>query len=185
MNPVYVFDCIAVFVIVVSVFAGWSRGFIASALSFAGWFLSVFLTYVGYPFVEPFLRERFHSDVVVFAIGYIGVLFGLLMIIGVFNLFVVSALKPISGNILDKSLGLVFGIGRGVVICTVGLIVVYAIYAAYSKKEYHKAKDEMSEFFIVSNVFFVIDKSHDVVFLMMPHQMADDILKIGSQKDDI
>ncbi|WPX97912.1 CvpA family protein [Candidatus Fokinia crypta] len=185
MNPVYVFDCIAVFVIVVSVFAGWSRGFIASALSFAGWFLSIFLTYIGYPFIEPFLRERFHSDVVVFAIGYVGTLFGLLVVIGLFNLFVVSALKPIVGNILDKSLGLVFGIGRGIAICMVGLIMVYAVYAAYSKKEYHIAKGEMSEFLNISNVFFIVDKSHDIVFFMMPNQMADDILKIGVQKDDI
>ena len=106
-------------VVVLSTIAGLSRGFVASFLSLLGWMLSFLIIHALYPYIEPLLLKRFSSSFLVFVIGYGGGLLGCLLVFAVVNFVILISLSKVRGGGIDRSMGLVFGVGRG------GLLVVF------------------------------------------------------------
>lgn len=119
-------DYTVITVVVLSTIFAFFRGFVGSFLSLVGWILSIYLAYALYPTVQPFLQARVKNEIFAGVLGHSALLLGFLIIFGIFNLFVTSALKTLSKGMIDRSLGAGFGVLRG------GIIVSFFFFVAVS-----------------------------------------------------
>ncbi len=128
MNPV---DIVILVILVISTLMGVYRGFVREALSLAAWVVAV---YVAWQFAVPgaALLEDHISQIslrvaAAFAIIFVAVLIAVSILS--FMLYRLFALTGISG--LDRSLGAVFGITRGVILVAAAILAaVYMNFAA-------------------------------------------------------
>ena len=116
-NYILAFDLIVFCIIAYSIAQCASRGFMMSILSFSKWLISLIITIVLVPklnpWVEDFIESQFVADV------------GLGIVIYVISLFIIINIgKGIKSVVTytglgsaDKSFGFVFGIFRGYIIC--------------------------------------------------------------------
>ena len=109
-------DYISVGVVLISIIFGGYRGFIASVVSLLGWVLSIVLTYQFYPLVEEYLSESIKSKVLVIIIGSGGLLIFLLIIFGLINSLFYKLVGDLKKSFMDRSIGLLFGLARGILI---------------------------------------------------------------------
>lgn len=105
-------DYIVLSIVALSVIFGFIRGFIASFLSFSGWIASIYLAYMLFPEIKPFLEPRFKNQIIVIMLGHAGLLVSFLIVFGVFNLLATTALKGMRAGLLDRLLGSAFGMIR-------------------------------------------------------------------------
>ncbi len=109
-------DYSVLFIIGLSTVFALFRGFIGSVLSLTGWVLSIYLTYVIYPHLEPFLSQKFSNKVLVTSIASGGTMIAFLAFFGIINAIIGSKIKTFSSTFVDSVLGGAFGCFRGFLI---------------------------------------------------------------------
>lgn len=109
-------DYISIGVVLISIIFGGYRGFIASVVSLLGWVLSIVLTYQFYPLVEEYLSESIKSKVLIIVIGSGSLLIFLLIIFGLINSLFYKLVGDLKKSFMDRSIGLLFGLARGILI---------------------------------------------------------------------
>ena len=104
------------------------NGFLSSMLSLFGWILSIFLTYHGFPLIQPYLHNKITSELAVIILGYSGLLLFWIIVFGFVNVAISPLLNELKKGIFDKILGIFFGLMRGILIisfiflcCTLGI----------------------------------------------------------------
>ena len=116
-NNITVFDLIFFLIILYSIAECGAKGFVRSLLSFSKWLLSLIITIILVPklnpWVEDFIESKFITDVGLGVFIYIVSLFVVINIgKAISKLFTRSGLGS-----ADKTFGLIFGIFKGYVIC--------------------------------------------------------------------
>ncbi len=111
-------------IIVISSLMSLRRGFVKEAISLASWIVAFIVARSFHPNVQTLLIESIDSEIfrtiVAFALLFIGTLL-LGSVIG----FLVGALINMTGlSPLDRLLGTVFGLARGIILCVVILAVI-------------------------------------------------------------
>lgn len=129
------FDIFVLFFLATSVFFGFFRGFIKSAISFAGLifiaFLSSNLGFLFAPIIEKYLMSHALSVVVTATILF--VIF--LVIMSFINGIVYLIVSPISGGLIDMFIGLFFGLVRGCVLVSCAFYIMVLIVPALDVKD--------------------------------------------------
>jgi membrane protein required for colicin V production len=115
-------DIIVVAVVLLSGLFAFARGFVKEALSVAAWVGAAFAALYGLPYVAP-LAERFlpKGPVADAAAGF-AVLLVALIVLSFITSAVASRVKKSTLSALDRTLGLVFGLVRGVVLVCLAYI---------------------------------------------------------------
>ena len=115
-------DVLILFVLLASTITGLLRGFIREAVSLVFWVVGIWAAWVYGPVVEshlggllaaPAVRPWVGRSIVLIAVVLIGVVFG--MLLGHF-------MRQIGFGILDRVMGIMFGLARGMVL--VGLLII-------------------------------------------------------------
>jgi Uncharacterized membrane protein, required for colicin V production len=110
------FDILVLVFLSLSVLLAFFKGFVKSAVSFAGLifivFLSFTLSFLFSPLIEKFLMSHSWSVVVMASILF--VIF--LVIMSFINSMLFIVVSPLCGGIIDKFMGLLLGFARGCVI---------------------------------------------------------------------
>lgn len=118
--PINVVDLAVLAVLLISAVFAYARGLIHEILSIGGWIGAIFATIYGYPYIQPFARKLIPIQLVADLAA--GVLFFVVTLF-TFSLIIRGISKHVqesSLNILDRSLGFLFGLARGaVIICLV------------------------------------------------------------------
>ena len=115
-------DFIILTVIIISTVISLMRGFTKEMLSIFGWLLAIYGTAFALPLIRPFAQDYIAPDWL--ADGLV-VVFTFVLILGVFSLIssrFAKKLKESSIGFIDRLLGIVFGVARGV------LIIVFAYF---------------------------------------------------------
>ena len=103
-------------VVLLSAIFAFYRGFVREVLAIAGWVgAAVFAVYYFddvRPHVEPYLKDELLTDIATAA----GLFLGSLVVFWLVIHFIVIRVKKSALNALDRSLGFVFGVARGVVV---------------------------------------------------------------------
>ncbi len=120
--PVNVVDLIVLAVLLVSAIFAYARGFIHEILSIGSWVGAIFATIYGFPHAQPYFRDlipiQLGADLAAGVAIFVFTLFTLSMIIR----FISSQIQQSSLNVLDRSLGFLFGLLRGAfIVCVVYL----------------------------------------------------------------
>ncbi len=123
-------DIAIIAIILVSLVVGLFRGFIREVLSLAAWILALWAAYAyargGGVFLEPYIHQPPLRVVAAF-----GVIFVLVLIAASFLGYLLWRALPLSGiSGVDRSLGMLFGVGRGVII--VALLLLAAIFMDFA-----------------------------------------------------
>lgn len=119
--PVTLFDLIVVGVILFSAVLAMIRGFSREVLAILAWGLSAVIAYFGYPFLQPAF-EGFLGDARLAIGGAFAVIFLVALVIFSFLTtrladFVIDS----RAGVLDRSLGFVFGLFRGLLILVIAV----------------------------------------------------------------
>ncbi len=168
------FDLIVLIVIGLSGLLALHRGFLASALALGGWVISITLAHYLFPYIEPFLRKKTGSDFLVVAIGYIGGLIGFLIIMGIVNFIVLTALHGLRHSLIDKFLGLLFGAARGIVLICFFFLCFLAIASGISGKNIED-QDLVPSFIQTSQSYAVLQRSQKYFLTILPDSLTKNL----------
>ena len=112
-------DIVVLAVIALSTLLALGRGFVKEVLSVLGWIGAAILTFVVFfyvPQVRAFARAQITEPVIADIIAAVALFTISLFVLGMLNHYISSRVQGSALGPLDKSLGLVFGLVRGVVL---------------------------------------------------------------------
>lgn len=107
------------------------RGFLKETLSVSSWLIAALAAVFFWPITKPFARALLQPDVLADILALVGVFF-LILIPASFMSFRLSELvRDSSAGPLDRSLGFVFGIARGLLVVGLG----YVLFSSLASEE--------------------------------------------------
>ncbi|MGB0412101.1 MAG: CvpA family protein [Pikeienuella sp.] len=119
-------------VVIISAMLAYNRGLTREALAIGGWLLAALASFFFAPFVEPLVQEVpvlgdiLRGNCLMSVLAAFAVVFGIsLILLSIFTPILSSAVQSTILGPIDKGLGFVFGIARGV-------LLVGVLYLAYN-----------------------------------------------------
>lgn len=113
------FDIGVLIVIGISLVMAYSRGFTTVALSFGAWVGALFATAFGFALVEGYTRQYIQPNELADLITLVGLFFVSLFVLKQLAEYLGNMIKSGPLGLLDRSLGALFGLMRGIVIVSV------------------------------------------------------------------
>ncbi len=98
------------------------RGFMREILSIASWVIAAIVTLYGYSRVLPFVKQYVQNDLFATGISVGGVFLLTLLIVSLFTVKISDLVLDSRIGALDRSLGFLFGLARGLVIMVVAFL---------------------------------------------------------------
>jgi membrane protein required for colicin V production len=120
--PITFLDLILLVVMLVSAMLAMIRGFMREILSIAAWALAAIATVYSYAKLLPLAKQYFNNDIVAAAAVIGGVFIGTLLIVSVLTVRVSDMILDSRVGALDRTLGFLFGLARGLIIVVVAFL---------------------------------------------------------------
>jgi membrane protein required for colicin V production len=120
--PITLLDVILLVVMLISALLAMVRGFMREVLSIASWAAAAVLTVVGFPKLLPVVQGYVSNDIVAKAISIGGIFLGTLLIVSVVTIKISDMILDSRIGALDRTLGFLFGLARGLVIVVVAFL---------------------------------------------------------------
>jgi membrane protein required for colicin V production len=137
--PITLLDIVLIVVMLVSGLLAMVRGFMREVLSIAAWVLAAVATLYSYSRLLPFAKGYFNNDIIA-AVAVIGGVFLItLLIVSVLTVRVSDMVLDSRVGALDRTLGFLFGLGRGLVIVVVAFMFFTWLVPDRSQPEWVKA----------------------------------------------
>ena len=111
--PITLLDIILIGVMLISALLAMIRGFMREVLSIAAWGIAAVVTLYSYTKLLPFAKSYFNNDIVAAAVVVGGVFLGTLLIVSVITVRFSDMVLDSRVGALDRTLGFLFGLGRG------------------------------------------------------------------------
>jgi membrane protein required for colicin V production len=117
--PITLLDIVLIVVMLVSGLLAMVRGFMREVLSITAWVLAAAATLYSYGKLIPYAKQYFNSDIVA-AVAVVGGVFLItLLIVSVLTVRISDMVLDSRVGALDRTLGFLFGLGRGLVIVVI------------------------------------------------------------------
>jgi membrane protein required for colicin V production len=117
--PITLLDIILIVVMLVSGLLAMVRGFMREILSITAWVIAAAVTLYSYGKLLPLAKQYFNNDIVA-AVAVVGGVFLLtLLVVSVLTIRVSDMVLDSRVGALDRTLGFLFGLGRGLIIFVV------------------------------------------------------------------
>ena len=153
-------DFLVVGLVVLSALFAFYRGFVRETLAIAGWvgaaFATVWLLPRGQRYTHEWVQQTWLADIIAGAAIFLAALVIFWLIIH----FIVVRIKGSPLNSLDRSLGLLFGVVRGVFVITL-------LYMAVSRAVWHE-DDGTPTWVLQAHSFRLIDYSARLIVTLVP-----------------
>jgi membrane protein required for colicin V production len=120
--PITLLDIVLIVVMLVSGLLAMVRGFMREILSIIAWVLAAGATLYSYAKLLPLAKQYFNSDVVATVAVVGGVFLLTLLIVSVLTVRLSDMVLDSRVGALDRTLGFLFGLARGLVIVVVAFI---------------------------------------------------------------
>jgi len=120
--PITLLDVVLLAVMLISALLAMVRGFMREVLSIASWAAAAVLTLYAYPRLKPIVLQYFSNDIVASVITIGGVFLGTLLIVSVITIKISDTILDSRVGALDRTLGFLFGLARGLVIVVVAFL---------------------------------------------------------------
>jgi membrane protein required for colicin V production len=135
-------DLIIVAIIVVSGLLAFARGLVREVLSIVAWVGAAIITLYGIPYVRPYVALFIQQEqIIVDVVGGTIIFILMLVVLSLASVSVARQVKDSQLNALDRSLGFVFGVGRGMVlICLSYMVIVWSLPPADHPKALREAR---------------------------------------------
>lgn len=168
-SAVNIFDAVVVALIVISGVLAALRGFVRETLAIAGWVGAAYLTFFFFEDAKPYGRQLIESEWIADLASALVLFIALLVVLWLFiHALVVQVRKSALGP-LDRSLGFVFGLARGILV--LGLIqIALALFGFKS--------DDFPPWLAHAKTMIIINKSAVLIAQSVP----DDVLPMTAEK---
>jgi membrane protein required for colicin V production len=120
--PITLLDIILLTVMLVSGLLAMIRGFIREILSIAAWIAAVLVTLYLFGRLLPHAQQYFNNETVAKAVVIAGVFLGTLMVVSIVTVRVSDLILDSRIGALDRTLGFLFGLARGLLIVVVAFL---------------------------------------------------------------
>ncbi len=120
--PVTLLDILLLGVMLVSGILAMVRGFMREILSIASWVAAAAATLYAYPRLLPVAKQYVTSDLVAAGVTIAGTFIGTLLIVSIFTIKISDMILDSRVGALDRTLGFLFGLGRGLIIVVVAFL---------------------------------------------------------------
>jgi membrane protein required for colicin V production len=117
--PITLLDIVLIVVMLVSGLLAMVRGFMREVLSITAWILAAGATLYSYGKLLPLAKQYFNNDIVAAVAVVGGVFLVTLLVVSVLTIRVSDMVLDSRVGALDRTLGFLFGLGRGLVIVVV------------------------------------------------------------------
>ena len=115
-------DIFLIVVMLVSGLLAMVRGFMREILSIAAWATAAVVTLLAYSRLLPLAKQYFNNDIVAAGVTIGGVFLTTLIIASVFTVRFSDMILDSRIGALDRTLGFLFGLGRGLIIVVVAFV---------------------------------------------------------------
>lgn len=120
--PVTLLDIIVVVVVLLSAFLATIRGFSREILSLLSWVLAAAATFFLYEYALQFASPYFSNKTVAIAVTIVVLFLFFLFVISIFTMKLADIIVDSRIGALDRTLGFIFGLARGILILAVAVI---------------------------------------------------------------
>lgn len=117
-----IFDYLVIFVLVTSVIIGVVRGLVKEVLSLAGWVIAFVVANAYAAQLAQMLPAAVPGEVLRLILAFIALFIGARILMGLLSLALDALLDAGGLSMIDRLLGVVFGLARGLVIVLAGVI---------------------------------------------------------------
>ncbi len=117
--PITLLDIVLIVVMLISGLLAMVRGFMREVLSITGWVLAAAATLYSYGKLIPYAKQYFNSDIVAAVAVVGGVFLVTLLVVTVLTVKVSDMVLDSRVGALDRTLGFLFGLGRGLIIVVI------------------------------------------------------------------
>jgi membrane protein required for colicin V production len=120
--PITLLDILLLVVMLISGLLAMIRGFMREILSIGAWGVAALATLWAYAKVLPIAKGYFSSDIVATAVTVGGVFLLTLLVVSIITVRISDMVLDSRVGALDRTLGFLFGLGRGLVIVVVAFL---------------------------------------------------------------
>jgi membrane protein required for colicin V production len=120
--PITLLDIILLAVMLISGLLAMIRGFMREILSIGAWGVAALVTLYSYSRLLPMAKQYFSSDMVAAAVTAGGVFLGTLLVVSIITARISDMVLDSRVGALDRTLGFLFGLGRGLIIVVVAFL---------------------------------------------------------------
>jgi membrane protein required for colicin V production len=120
--PITLLDIGLILVMLISGLLAMVRGFMREVLSIAAWVLAAGATLYSYAKLLPYAKQYFNNDVVATVAVVGGVFLVTLIVVSIFTVRISDMVLDSRVGALDRTLGFLFGLARGLVIVVVAFM---------------------------------------------------------------
>ena len=120
--PVNAVDIVVLLVLLTSAVLAYARGFVRELLSVVGWIGAIFATIYGYPYAQPIAARFIPFDLAANLTAGVVIFIATLVFLTLISSAIARQVHASSLNVLDRSLGFLFGLARGAVLLIVAFI---------------------------------------------------------------
>ena len=120
--PITLLDIILLAVMLISGLLAMIRGFMREILSIAAWGIAALVTLYSYAKVLPIAQAYFSSNTVATAVSVGGIFIVTLLIVSIVTVRISDMILDSRVGALDRTLGFLFGLGRGLVLVVIAFL---------------------------------------------------------------
>jgi membrane protein required for colicin V production len=117
--PISLLDIILIVVMLISGLLAMVRGFMREVLSITAWVLAAGATLYSYGKLLPLAKQYFNNDIVAAVAVVAGVFLLTLLVVSVLTIRLSDMVLDSRVGALDRTLGFLFGLGRGLIIVVI------------------------------------------------------------------
>jgi membrane protein required for colicin V production len=120
--PITLLDVILIGVMLISAVLAMIRGFIREVLSIAAWVIAAGATLYAYSKLLPYAKSYFNNDIVAAGVVIGGTFLLTLIVVSIITVRFSDMVLDSRVGALDRTLGFLFGLGRGLIIVVVAFL---------------------------------------------------------------
>ena len=120
--PITLLDVLLLLVMLISGVLAMIRGFMREILSIGAWIIAALVTLYGYSRLLPIAQGYFASNTVAAAVTIASIFLLTLLIVSVITVRISDMILDSRVGALDRTLGFLFGLGRGLIIVVVAFL---------------------------------------------------------------
>lgn len=120
--PFTVLDLVVLGIVVVSALLAAVRGVTREVLAIIAWVAAAAVAWSFYPLLLPTVKQHVNSDTVALVASIAAIFLGVLIVVSIITVKVSDVVLDSRIGAVDRSLGFLFGAGRGFLICVIGWV---------------------------------------------------------------
>jgi len=167
------FDIAVLSTVFISTIFAFFRGFIKAFFSLITWAGAGIITFSAYSYVHEFLSSYISGEKALMASASIGTFFLSFLFIAIFTSKIIFVLRRQRGGIIDRTLGLLFGLARGALV--VGLIF-FSIHMTAKMLQMGDEKKPGPDWFVNAKTYNSLFIATTTTMEALPQSFTDDFI---------